>query len=197
MARKRRCILPGAYYHVCNRATEKRVLFQTPADFDLWVKTLREALEIFPLKIHAFCVMPNHWHMLASSPSGPTFTKAMQWLGATHAIRWRKRADSVGKGAVYQSRYRCHRVKPNQVFWIVARYIERNPVRAGLTESPYNWDWSSAGQKNGTSIAIDEWPLAKPEKWEEFLQRGGNPVEEAKVREALIRGLPLFKPNTL
>ena len=182
---------------MCNRATEKRVLFQTPADFDLWVKTLREALEIFPLKIHAFCVMPNHWHMLASSPSGQTFTKAMQWLGATHAIRWRKRADSVGKGAVYQSRYRCHRVKPNQVFWVVARYIERNPVRAGLTESPYKWDWSSAGQKNGTSIAIDEWPLAKPEKWEEFLKRGGNPVEEAKVREALIRGLPLFKPNTL
>ena len=96
------------------------MLFQTPADFDLWVKTLREALEIFPLKIHAFCVMPNHWHMLASSPSGQTFTKAMQWLGATHAIRWRKRADSVGKGAVYQSRYRCHRVKPNQVFWVVA-----------------------------------------------------------------------------
>ena len=147
MARKRRCILPGAYYHVCNRATEKRVLFQTPADFDLWVKTLREALEIFPLKIHAFCVMPNHWHMLASSPSGPGFTKAMQWLGATHAIRWRKRADSVGKGAVYQSRYRCHRVKPNQVFWIVARYIERNPVRAGLAEFPYSWVWSSAGQK--------------------------------------------------
>jgi putative transposase len=173
------------------------VLFQTPSDFDLWVKTLREALQIFPLKIHAFCVMPNHWHMLASSPSGPTFTKAMQWLGATHAIRWRKRADSVGKGAVYQSRYRCHRVKPNQVFWVVARYIERNPVRAGLTEFPYNWDWSSAGQKNGTSIAIDEWPLAKPEKWEEFLECGGNPVEEAKVREALIRGLPLFKPNTL
>jgi hypothetical protein len=44
---------------------------------------------------------------------------------------------------------------------------------------------------------MDEWPLAKPEKWEEFLKRGGNPVEEAKVREALIRGLPLFKPNTL
>jgi len=197
MARKRRCILPGAYYHVCNRATEKRVLFQTPSDFDLWVKTLREALQIFPLKIHAFCVMPNHWHMLASSPSGPTFTKAMQWLGATHAIRWRKRADSVGKGAVYQSRYRCHRVKPNQVFWVVARYIERNPVRAGLTESPYNWEWSSAGQKNRLSIAMDEWPLAKPEKWDEFLKRGGNPVEEAKVREALIRGLPLFKPNTL
>ena len=197
MARKRRCIVPGAYYHVCNRATEKRVLFSTPSDFDLWVKTLHETIELYPLKIHAFCVMPNHWHILASSPSGPTFTKAMQWLGATHAIRWRKRADSVGKGAVYQSRYRCHRVKPNQVFWVVARYIERNPVRAGLTESPYNWDWSSAGQKNGLSIAIDEWPLAKPEKWEEFLKRGGNPVEEAKVREALIRGLPLFKPNTL
>ena len=179
MARKRRCILPGAYYHVCNRATEKRVLFSTPSDFDIWVKTLRETIELYPLKIHAFCVMPNHWHILASSPSGPAFTKAMQWLGATHAIRWRKRADSVGKGAVYQSRYRCHRVKPNQVFWVVARYIERNPVRAGLTESPYSWDWSSAGQKNGLSIATDEWPLAKPEKWEEFLKRGGNPVEEA------------------
>ena len=197
MARKRRCILPGAYYHVCNRATEKRVLFRTPADFDLWIKTLREALKIFPLKVHAFCVMPNHWHMLASSPSGPTFTKAMQWLGATHAIRWRKSADSVGKGAVYQGRFRSHRVKPNQVFWVVARYIERNPVRAGLTDSPFTWKWSSAGQENGNLVPIDEWPLAKPEKWEEFIKRGGNPVEESKVREALIRGLPLYKPSNL
>ena len=70
-------------------------------------------------------------------------------------------------------------------------------VRAGLTESPFSWDWSSAGQKNGLSIPINEWPLAKPEKWEEFLRRGGNPVEEAKVREALTRGLPLYKPSNL
>jgi len=197
MARKRRNIVPGAYYHICNRAIEKRVLFQTPSDFDLWVKTLRDALKIFPLKIHAFCVMPNHWHMLASSTSAPTFTKAMQWLGATHAIRWRKRENSVGKGAVYQSRYRCHRVKPNEVFWVVARYIERNPVRAGLTKSPFAWEWSSAGQKNGHSIPIDPWPLPKPVKWEEFLNLGGNKVEEAKVREALVRGVHLLKPNSL
>ena len=87
MARKRRGLRPGAFYHVCNRAIEKRVLFQTPADFDLWVRTLRESLEKYPLKIYAFCVMPNHWHLLVSSPRAELFYRAMQWLGATHAIR--------------------------------------------------------------------------------------------------------------
>ena len=192
MARRRRGIRPGAYYHVCNRATEKQVLFEKPADFDLWVKTLEESLKKYPLKIHSFCVMPNHWHLLLSSPSAPLFYRAMQWLGATHAIRWRKRAETVGKGAVYQSRYRCHSVKPNQVFWVVARYIERNPVRAGLVHSPFHWKWSSAGQKNGHSIPIADWPLAKPAKWGDFLNQGGNRVEEAQIREALLRGKPFL-----
>ena len=192
MARRRRGVRPGAFYHVCNRATEKRVLFQTPADFDLWVKTLRQGLEKYPLKIYAFCVMPNHWHLLVSSPSAKLFYKAMQWLGATHAIRWRKRAETVGKGAVYQSRYRCHGVKPNQIFWVVARYIERNPVRAGLADSPRRWEWSSAGQNNGHSIPLADWPLAKPENWDDFLDQGGDRVEEERIREALLRGRPFL-----
>lgn len=187
MARRRRGIVAGAFYHVCNRATEKRILFQTPADYDLWVRTLKETLEIFPLQIYAYCVMPNHWHLLASCPSAPLFSRGMQWLGATHAIRWRKRADSIGRGAVYQNRYRCHRVQPNEVFWVVARYIERNPVRAGLTKTPFVWEWSSAGQKNGVSVPIQNWPLPKPDKWEEFLGLGGDPVEDAQIREALLR----------
>ncbi|NCY23234.1 transposase [bacterium] len=190
MARNRRGIRPGAFYHVCNRAIEKRVLFQAPSDFDLWVRTLKECLERYPLKIHSFCVMPNHWHLLASSPSAPLFTRAMQWLGATHAIRWRKRAQTIGKGAVYQSRYRCHSVKPNQVFWVVARYIERNPVRAGLVGSPFDWEWSSAGQKNGHSVPLADWPLTKPGGWGDFLKQGGDQVEEVRIREALLRGRP-------
>jgi putative transposase len=193
VARKHRVIIPGACYHICNRATEQRLLFKVKADYELWIRTLKEALEKYPLNIYAFCVMPNHWHILASCHSGELFMRAMQWLGATHAIRWRKRAESVGKGAVYQSRYRCHRVKPNQIFWVVARYIERNPVRAGLADSPFVWEWSSAGQKNVGEIPMYEWPIPKPANWEDFLKRGGDPVEESQIREALIRGQPFFE----
>lgn len=193
MARRRRGIVSGAFYHVCNRATEDRTLFHAPADFDLWVQTLRQAVEKYPIKIYAFCVMPNHWHLLMSSTSGPAFTKAMQWLGATHAIRLRKRAETVGKGAVYQSRYRCHYVRLNQIFWLVARYIEQNPVRAGLVTSPFAWEWSSAGQKNGHAIPIEEWPLVKPANWNDFISHGGNRLEEARIRNALCHGHPLLR----
>lgn len=183
---------PGAYYHVCNRATEKRVLFQTPADFDLWMRTLRESLEKIPIKNLRFLRYAQPLAPPGQLPQCKTFLQGDAVVGATHAIRLRKRAETLGKGAVYQGRYRCHGVKTNQIFWVVARYIERNPVRAGLTDSPRRWEWSSAGQNNGHSIPLADWPLAKPEKWDEFLDQGGDRVEEARIREALLRGRPFL-----
>ena len=191
MPRKPRNIADGRIYHVCNRATESRLLFQTRSDYLCWIQTLLEALEKYPLKIYAFCLMPNHWHLLASGRDRKTFVRGMQWIGATHAIRWRFHHDSVGKGAVYQSRYRSHWVKPNQVFWIVTRYIERNPVRANLVDSCEKWEWSSLGQKNGHSVPLEDPPWPRPQNWSQLLEAGGSELEEKMVRESLLRGKPL------
>jgi len=191
MPRSRRSIVDGRIYHICNRATENRLLFQTRSDYLCWIQTLQEALEKYPFKIYAFCLMPNHWHLLAGAEDSNVFIRGMQWLGATHAIRWRIHHDSIGKGAVYQSRYRSHWVNPNQIFWIVVRYIERNPVRANLVVSCKKWEWSSAGQKNGHSVPLESPPCPRPTNWELFLSAGGSQLEEKMIREALIRGMPL------
>ena len=152
------------------------------------MKTLHESLEKYSIKIYAFCAMPNHWHLLASCSSGAEMIRGLQRLGATHAIRLRLRYESIGRGAVYQSRYRSYAVKANQIFWIVARYIERNPVRAKLCRFPENWNWSSAGQKIGHPIPLDPWPIPKPIEWRKYLRSGGSLDEEKEIREALIRG---------
>ena len=190
MARPKRFLIPGQVYHLCNRATEKVKLFSNEGEYRVWMKTFREAMQHYPLDVYAYCVMPNHWHLLASCRDGKLISRALKWLGATHAIRWRKMSESTGRGAVYQSRYRCHLVRGNQIFLLVARYIERNPVRAGLCENPMNWTWSSCGQPD-LGIRLATWPTPKPENWRVFLDSGGNAAEEFKIRSALLTGRAL------
>lgn len=189
MARRVRGILPNRVYHVCNRATERIRLFASESDYELWMSTFAEALEKYPMKIYAYCVMPNHYHLLVSGHERGHFVRFFQWLNATHAKRTRIRAESIGKGAVYQSRYRAHAVKLNQVFLVVARYIERNPVRSGACTQPKEWRWSSAGQTNDR-IPLTQWPIAKPPDWQEFLCARSSVIEEALIRKALLTGRP-------
>ncbi len=191
MARKRRALSPRMVYHICNRATEKVRLFSSDDDYELWIKTFREALDRYPLEVYGYCLMPNHWHLLLSCRESAMISRALKWLGATHAIRWRKRSESIGRGAVYQSRYRCHAVRANQIFLVVARYIERNPVRAGLCKQPKDWRWSSLGQ-SGKTIPITTWPMSKPVDWDLFMAHGGCELQEQQIRKALLTGQPFI-----
>ena len=187
MARKRRRIIGGQIYHICNRVTEGKQLFGPPSEYDQWTRTLKEAMANYEFKVFAYCAMPTHWHLLVTAAKPAQLMRGMQWLGATHAIRLRRCHETVGRGAIYQSRYRSIWIKPGNLFWVIARYIERNPVRACLVSNPSEWEWSSYGQKGRHHVPLTEPPGEKPNAWDELINAGGSAQEEREIIEKMLR----------
>ena len=167
MARKRRNCPTGVTFHLCNRSAGSLPLFQTALDYLQWGQVLREAQGRFPVSIFAYCVMPNHWHLLAQPQKPKSISRFMHWFGTTHAARYRKSHATVGHGAVYQNRFRSHAVEGPQAFLKTAAYIERNALSAGLVSKAPAWPWSSAA--NSMRLPLDPWPYPKPQKWQQLL----------------------------
>lgn len=198
MARQKRALVPGVVYHLCNRAVFKIPIFETLLDFETWIKTLTEALAKYPVNLYAYCLMPNHWHLLLSTRENLGISHLLQWLGSTHAIRWRHQHESVGLGAVYQSRFKAHAVEGANRFFAVAKYIERNPVRARLCPHPNNWPWSSSGQVENPhkkTVPISTWPFPPPSSWHEDIKKPTPKEMEALIRKSLKKNRPLPTPQ--
>jgi len=178
MARKRRSFSTGPIVHLCNRAAGQLTLFQSTFEYNQILKVFREALEKFPVSIFAFCIMPNHWHLLCRAPKPGVLSRFMHWFGTTHATRWRISHENVGRGAVYQNRFRSHPVEGPIAFLKTAAYIERNALAAGLVREASIWPWGSACTH--TDFPLNPWPLPKPPHWKQLLSQ---PLDEEILRQ--------------
>lgn len=189
MPRKHRSCPAGTIFHLCNRSAGKIPLFQTPYDYFQILDVFREALEKFPVSIFAYCIMPNHWHLLGLSHQPKAISRFMHWFGTTHAARWRRSHDTVGRGAVYQNRFRSHRVEGTEAFLKAAAYIERNALAAKLVSKASAWPWSSA--TSTLHLPLEAWPIQKPESWERLLAKPLNDEILRQIRYAELSSLPL------
>lgn len=106
MPRKPRLSLGGHFYHVLNRAAKKGLPFKTADDYSAFEALLADAKGRTPMRILAYCLMPSHWHLLLWPYADGDLQKFTQWLTSTHARRWNLSHHSVGRGAVYQSRFK-------------------------------------------------------------------------------------------
>src|SRR3989454_4275923 len=92
----------------------------------------------------AYCLMPNHWHLLLWTRSDGELSEVMRWITVTHTQRWHAHRHSSGTGPVYQGRFKSFPVQTDECFITVARYVERNALRAKLVGRAEEWRWSSA-----------------------------------------------------
>jgi putative transposase len=127
-----------------NRSAKQLALFDAPADYDLFLQVLVEAERACPIRLLEYCVMPNHWHLLVWPERDDQIVRYMRWITGVHGQRWRRAKGLVGKGAVYQGRYRWVVVQDGDHFDVARRYVHQNPVRAHLVEYCDEWPWSSA-----------------------------------------------------
>ncbi len=121
----------GFVFHVMNRSAKQLALFDTPFEYEMFLKVLAEADRACPIRLLEYCVMPNHWHLLVWPERDDQLSRYMRWITGVHGQRWRKARGQPGKGAVYQGRYRWVGVQDGQHFDIARQYIRQNPVRAG------------------------------------------------------------------
>ena len=195
MGRPHRVALGGYVYHVLNRANGRLPIFQEDADYAAFQRVLREALDHVPgMRLLAYCLMPNHWHLLLWPRRTGELSDFGHWLTLTHTQRWHAHYHDVGSGHLYQGRFKSFPVAEDDHFLQVCRYVERNALRAGLVQRAEAWPWSSLGQRHRADAPaqgwLSPWPIPEPADWLGEVNRPQSEAELEAVRRSVQRGQP-------
>jgi len=192
MGRPKRVDVGGYVYHVLNRAGAGATMFDGPADYQQFEEVLAEAAVRTPMRLLAYCLMPNHWHLVLWPEQDGALARCMTWLTLTHTQRWHARRGSAGSGHLYQGRYKSFLVQADDHLLTVGRYVERNPLRARLVRRAEAWRWGSQWRRargQGLELLADG-PVPRPEDWRAFVNRAGSRAELERLRIATQRGRP-------
>jgi putative transposase len=186
-------------FHVMNRGVARMQLFEKPADYQAFEQVLRETVDESPMRICTYALMPNHWHMLLWPTSDGDLAAFMQRLTITHVRRWQEHRGYAGLGHVYQGRYKSFPVEADEHFWRVARYVERNALRANFVLRAEEWRWSSLWRRsNGTAeerSLLAPWPLDVPADWIDRVNQTDDNEELESIRRSVERGRPFGQPE--
>jgi len=153
MARPLRIEYPGAFYHVISRGNAGIDIYETRRDHEKCLTYLAKAAEIFSIRIHTYCLMTNHYHLLVETPE-PNLSRAIQWMNVSYASYFNRKRSRCGH--LFHGRYKAILVDADAYFKHLSRYIHLNPVRAGMVEEVIQYEWSSYQAIVG-SVKVPEW----------------------------------------
>lgn len=196
MPRKARVAPGGLVYHVLNRAAGRATLFRDDGDFAAFERVMLEAHRRVPgVRVLAYCVMSNHWHFAAWPTADGDLSAFFRWLANTHAVRWRAARRTVGLGPVYQGRFKSFPVQTDEHLLTACRYVERNPLTAGLVRRAQDWRWSSLwarahGGDDLRAMLHDAWPAPRPADWTRLVNAPITRRELARLEASAARGRP-------
>jgi len=150
-------------FHVLNRGVGRMRLFRKDEDFEAFERGIEKTLATCPMRIVSYCLMPNHWHLLLWPEHEGDLAAFMQKLTITHVRNWQEHRRRVGYGHLYQGRYKSFPIETDEYFFQVARYVERNALRANLVRRAEHWRWCSLWRRErGTTeqrALLSDWPL--------------------------------------
>lgn len=178
MARLGRYFIADQPLHVIQRGNNKSRIFFTRDDATFFLGWLGDAAERYGLNIHAYVLMPNHLHLLASPTESASLPRTMQSVGRRYVRYLNRRIER--SGTLWEGRYRATVVDTDAYFFRVSRYIELNPVRAVLAPDPGAYRWSSH-RANALGHAD---PIVTPHSL--YLSLGDDPAARASAYRALF-----------
>ncbi len=140
MSRPLRIEYPGAWYHVMNRGRRSETIFSIPKDYYRFIELLMESCEMWNVQISAYCLMPNHYHLLIQTPDG-NLSRCMRHINGVYTQRYNWVHDCDGQ--LFRGRFKSILVDGNSYLLQLVRYIHRNPIRSNLIENIDNYKWCS------------------------------------------------------
>jgi putative transposase len=182
----------GVVFHVTNRGNGRMRVFRKAGDYSAFVELLAEGKGRAGVELFAYCLMPNHWHLVLRPRTDRDLAGYMSWVTNTHVKRYR--AHYVGtSGHLYQGRYKSFPVQADGHLLAVLRYVEGNPVRGTkpLVEGAEAWEWSSLGGGRLVEGLVDAWPVERPRNWVGLVNAGQAEAELERIRQSVLRGRPL------
>lgn len=192
MPRTARLAPGGVVFHVLNRGVGRMKLFRTEKDYEAFHRVVNETLRVAPIRICAYCWLPNHWHFVLWPQRDGDLSTFMQRMTNMHTQRWQRAKLRVGYGHLYQGRYKSFPVETDDHFYAVVRYVQRNALRAGLVERAEDWRWGSLAQRAGlaSGLPLAEWPLPEPSDWVQYVNAPQTEAELEAIRRCVRRGSP-------
>ena len=159
MPRVARNLVPGGVYHILNRGNGRQRVFHKDADYSAFLALLRQMQERYEIELYAYCLMPNHYHLVVKILHGDDLSCGMRWFTTTHVRRYHKHYRTSGH--LWQGRYKNFLIEDDDHLLTVVRYVEGNPVRAELVETATDWVWSSHRERCGLEGKGDSPSLSK------------------------------------
>ena len=171
----------------------KTKLFRRRLDYEAFQRCLVETAQAEQMRVLAFCIMPNHWHLLLWPENDGELARFMMRLTNKHVRQWLTAHDQVGSGHLYQGRYKSFAMQGDDHLANVARYIERNALRAKLIERAELWPWSGVGQsllEEKLRLPLAPWPIPRRKDWTDWLNLPQISAEEAAIQRSIKTGHP-------
>jgi len=198
MARFPRVVVVDVPHHVTQRGNARQAILATDADRTIYLELLREYSQLHGLLLMGYCLMTNHVHLVAVPRRPESLAHSLKHAHGRYAAYWNVRQRSSGH--VWQGRFYSCPLDEGHL-WAALRYVELNPVRAGMVTTADEWPWSSAGAHCGLAgfnpmLEMERWRRRwTAEEWRAFLAAAGSEEEVAMLRRATHTGRPLGKPE--
>ena len=194
MARLPRLDLPGIPQHIVQRGNNRLPCFLDDGDRLRYLQALQEALMATGVQLHAYVLMVNHVHLLATPAAAGDIGRLMQRLGRQYVGLFNARHRRTG--TLWEGRYKSCLVDSERYVLTCQRYIELNPVRARITDDAAAWRWSSCaahlGQRKASMLtphpawlALDADPLMRARRWRDLLDEAVTEEDLTAIREYL------------
>ena len=191
MPRFARVVVPECPHHVTQRGNERRDIFFTARDREVYLGLLKHYAELYPTDVLGYCLMTNHVHLVLVPHAQDSLAKLLKHVQSRYSQY--RHALECGGGHLWQCRYYSCAFEPERL-GNVMRYVELNPVRAAMVRDPTAYPWSSAAVHCGASddvglVSLEDWSQCwSSEDWRVVLSQG---TEDAvAIREATYGGRP-------
>lgn len=200
MARLPRLIVPQQPHHVIQRGNDRQLIFRDPGDYSVFLGRLWESAKQFKVAIHAYVLMSNHLHVLASPSDLIGLGRMMQRVGRHYVPYFNHKYERAG--TLWQGRYKTTIIDSEEYFLTCCRYIELNPVRAGMVSNAADYPWSSyqhhIGMRTDTRItdhplywALGNTPFEREATYKALTEQALTPEELDRMRRSTTKGWAL------
>jgi putative transposase len=197
MARLPRLVIPRQAHHIVQFGVDRQSIFRVPEDYSTFLTWLREAAKQYKVAIHAYVLMLNHVHILATPADSGGLARMMQWVGRHYVPYFNRKYGR--SGTLWAGRFKATVIDADNYLMTCSRYIELNPVRAGIVAQPADYSWSSyahhIGVKPDSLItehavywALGNTPFERDIAYRHLTEQALTPNELQNLRDTVNKG---------
>ncbi|MEP6791599.1 MAG: transposase [Ramlibacter sp.] len=200
MARLPRLTLPGYPHHVIQRGNNRQPIFAAPPDYVALLAMLQESAHKFGVVLHAYVLMSNHFHLLATPDTADGLPQMMQAVGRRY-VRYFNQGQGRS-GTLWEGRYKATLIQADRHLLACMAYMDLNPVRAGMVAQARDYPWSSHGHYAGLRTdrlvephplfwALGNTPFAREAAYSELVTAGVSEQQQLALTQATLKGWAL------